>query len=196
MMTDFGSLCTKPVIYSTTFVQTPSYIPFLFTPFQFQSNQHIISEDYYNQLRQYLYSLSLLVSCPVISHNNIEKSSDRKLNSTIRGFSVFCYFITFYVSLHLVFLCIKECFCFFYNYTAQCKQCDHIRNCHQSVEDIGNGPYSTYCHVRSDKYCQDVEPAVCKDCFLMSMCQIFQTSFTVVIPSKDCCKCEEYQTDH
>ena len=155
-MTDFGSLCTKPVIYSIILVQTQSCISFLFISSQFQSNQRIISEEYYNQLRQYLHSSSLLVSCTVVSYNNVEKSSDRKLNSTIRGFSVFCYFITFYVSLHLVFLCIKECFCFFYNYTAQCKQCDHIRNCHQSVEDIGNGPYSTYCHVRSDKYCENV----------------------------------------
>ena len=93
-------------------------------------------------------------------------------------------------------LCCKEFFCFFYDHSAQCKQCDHIRNCHQSVEDICDGPYCTYCHIRSDKYCQNVKPAICKDCFLMSVCQIFQTSFTVIIPSKDCCKCEEYQTDH
>lgn len=94
-MTDFGLLCTNPVMYSIIFVQTQSCISFLFISSQFQSNQRIISEEYYNQLRQYLHSSSLLVSCTVVSYNNIEKSSDRKLNSTIRGFSVFCYFITF-----------------------------------------------------------------------------------------------------
>ena len=30
----------------------------------------------------------------------------------------------------------------------------------------------------------------------MSVCQVFQTTFTVVIPSKDCSKCEEYQAEH
>ena len=102
-------------------------------------------------------------------------------------------FIILYI---LCFFACKECLCFFYNHTAQCKQCDHIRNCHQSVEDICDSPYCTYGHVRSDKYCKNVKPAICKDCFFMSMCQIFQASFTVVIPSKDCRECEEYQTDH
>ena len=30
----------------------------------------------------------------------------------------------------------------------------------------------------------------------MSVCQVFETTFTVIIPSKDCCKCEEYEAEH
>ena len=109
-MTDFGSLCTKPVIYSIIFVQTQSCISFLFISSQFQSNQRIISEEYYNQLRQYLHSSSLLVSCTVVSYNNVEKSSDRKLNSTIRGFSVFCYLLRFMFLYIWCFFASKNAF--------------------------------------------------------------------------------------
>ena len=64
--------------------------------------------------------------------------------------------IIHFTPLHFMFLCVKERFCFFYYDSTQCKQCDHIRNCHQTIEDICNGPYSTYCHVRSAKYCENI----------------------------------------
>ena len=58
--------------------------------------------------------------------------------------------------LQFMFLCSKEIFCLFCNNSAQCKQCDHIRNCHQTIKDICDSPYCTYCHVWSDEYCEDV----------------------------------------
>ena len=90
----------------------------------------------------------------------------------------------------------EEIFCFFYNHTAQGKKSDQVRECHQGIEDICDVPYSCYSHIWSDENADDVQPAVCCNCGFVSVEQVFQTSFTVVIPSEDCCECEEYQAQH
>lgn len=58
------------------------------------------------------------------------------------------------------FLCVlEECSGFFYNDTAQCEQRDHVRDSHQTVEDISDGPDSAHRHVRRpDKDSQNVDP--------------------------------------
>ena len=55
------------------------------------------------------------------SHNQSNTSKKNPLiriavNSIIRGFTVFCYFITF-DSLHFMLFCCKERFCFFYDHS-------------------------------------------------------------------------------
>ena len=89
-----------------------------------------------------------------------------------------------------------EISCLFDDHSVQCKKCDQVRECHQCIEDICDIPYCRNRHIWSDEYADDVQPAVCCNCGFVSVEQVFQTSFTVVIPSKDCCECKEYQAQH
>ena len=112
------------------------------------------------------------------------------------GFVRVCSGLRYLGSELVIFMPFKEIFCFFYDHTAQCEKSDQVRERHQGIEDICDVPYSCYCHVWSDEYADDVQPAVGFYCGFVSVEQVFQTSFTVVIPSEDRCECEEYQAQH
>ena len=98
--------------------------------------------------------------------------------------------------LFVIFMSFEEILSFLYDHTAQGKKSDQVWECHQGIEDICDVPYSCYSHIWSDEYADDVQPAVCCNCGFVSVEKVFQTSFTVVIPSEDCCECEEYQAQH
>lgn len=57
----------------------------------------------------------------------------------------------------LMFSGIEEFFHFSSNNTAQRKQRDHIRDCHQTVEDIRDRPYCTYSQERANEYYDDIK---------------------------------------
>ena len=59
-----------------------------------------------------------------------------------------------------VLMPLEEISRFLYYDAAQGKNSNHIWNCHQSVKDISDRPDSTDCHIRSDKYSKNVDPAV------------------------------------
>ena len=91
---------------------------------------------------------------------------------------------------------LEKAACLPHYHTAQYKQRDHIRDRHQTVKDIRDGPYCFYGHVRSDEYCKDIQPAIGQNRFFMATGQVLQTTLTVVIPAEDRRKCKEHETDH
>ena len=76
---------------------------------------------------------------------------------------------------------LEKAACLPHYHTAQYKQRDHIRDRHQTVKDIRDGPYCLYGHVRSDEYCKDIQPAIGQNRFFMATGQVLQTTLTVVI---------------
>ena len=59
--------------------------------------------------------------------------------------------------------------CLLYDYSAKSNQCNHVRDCHESVNDIGDCPYCRKGEEWSDEYGEDVAPSVCcKNSLLIS----------------------------
>ena len=89
-----------------------------------------------------------------------------------------------------------EISCLFDDHSVQCKKCNQVRECHQCIKDIGNVPYGSNGHIRTDENADNVQPTVGFDSCLVSVQKIFQTAFAIVIPAEDGCKCEEYKAEH
>ena len=90
-----------------------------------------------------------------------------------------------------VLMAVKVVFRLLDDHTVESDQSNHIRNRHETVKDISDGPYSGNCHVRSDKYRCDIDPAVNHNAPLASVGEIFEAAFAVVIPSENRRKGEE-----
>ena len=89
-----------------------------------------------------------------------------------------------------------EISCLFDDHSVQCKKCDQVRECHQCIEDICDIPYCRNRHIWSDEYTYNIKPSIRSYSFHILIKQIFQASFSVIIPSKNRCKCKKYQTNH
>ena len=87
-------------------------------------------------------------------------------------------------------------FCLPGNYLSQSDEGDEVGESHEGIKDISNVPYGFYCHVRTDEYRQDVEPAIGINGGPVSVGKIFQTALSVIIPSQDGGECKEDKTDH
>ena len=74
------------------------------------------------------------------------------------------------------FLSLKERLCFLDDNAVQRKDCNHIRNRHQTVDNIRNRPDSGHRQVRTDKDNQNVQPAVRRNDIGESVGQILQTA--------------------
>ena len=84
-----------------------------------------------------------------------------------------------------VLMAVKVVFRLLDDHTVESDQSDHIWNRHETVKDISDGPYSGNCHVRSDKYRCDIDPAVNHNALLASVGEIFEVAFAVVVPSEN-----------
>ena len=67
---------------------------------------------------------------------------------------------------------------------------------HQSIKDIRNVPHCLHRHIRPDKNCQNIQPAVTFYHLPVPVKQIFNTALPVIVPAQDRGKCKEYQTHH
>ena len=53
------------------------------------------------------------------------------------------------------------------------------------IRDSRNIPHSLHRHVRPDKDCQDIQPAVSPYYFSVSVKEILNTAFPIIIPAQD-----------
>ena len=63
------------------------------------------------------------------------------------------------------------------------EHCYHIRDCHESVEDVSDGPDSRYGHIRACKDSCDIEPTENMYSLLVTVCQIGKTTLRIIIPA-------------
>ena len=79
---------------------------------------------------------------------------------------------------------------------AQSEEGDHVRDGHQTVEDVGDLPYGFDRHVRSDEDSEYVQPAVYLDRFHPAAGEVLKAALGVVVPSEDSREREEYEACH
>lgn len=60
---------------------------------------------------------------------------------------------------------VEEVSCFLRDDAAQEDQGDQVRECHESVEDVGACPHSANREVRTDKDGCNIDPTVDENCF-------------------------------
>ena len=101
----------------------------------------------------------------------------------------------FFLSLHL-FQPVEIIFRLSRNHSAQRQEGDQIRERHQRIKYICNIPYCSNCHIRSDKYCENIQPPISLYNRPVSVEKIFNAPLPIVIPAEDRCKCKEDKTQH
>ena len=91
---------------------------------------------------------------------------------------------------------LKEGSGFGRHHTGQRHQGDQVREGHQCIKDIRDGPHRFHRHERPDKDRQHIQHAIGHHRLVIAVRQVFQAAFAVIIPAENGRKGEEHQTDH